>query len=47
MQVFSGLSVVATTAFANKSAMKPGVAAVINSTFQVSLRHYVLYDKRL
>ena len=32
--------VVDTTAFANKSAMKPGVAAGINSTFEVSLKHY-------
>ena len=34
------LRVVDTTAFANKSATKPGVAAGINSTFEVSLKHY-------
>ena len=34
------LTVVTATAFANKSAMKLGVAAGTNSTFQVSLRHY-------
>ena len=36
------LTVVATTAVANKSAMKPGVVSGTNSTFQVSLIHYDL-----
>ena len=41
------LMVVTTSGFANKSAMKPGVAAGTRSTCQVSLRHYDLYEKRL